>query len=177
MIPAKNLELSERLLEELADTDIPEFVLGYGKIERNIFLHLHTWSDTWAAPLVFLDKGDDYYPSDLAAHIVNTHPTVNFTSIEGIPTHLSLDNLDKLNDFGGDKVYLTSTKSAIKLPKFLHGKKPGASTLRTHHARSCVVIVVEKEDGIIDAFYMYFYSFNAGPSALGHTAGNHVGDW
>jgi hypothetical protein len=44
-------------------------------------------------------------------------------------------------------------------------------------AISCVIVVVEKENGVEDAFYFYFYSFNEGPSALGHQAGNHLGDW
>jgi hypothetical protein len=129
------------------------------------------------APLVFLDKVDAYYPSDMAAHLTNTHPTLNFTSIEGAPNPLTLHNLDKLNDLGGDKLYLTSTSNVMNLPKFLNGQAPHHKTLQTHNAKSCVIVVVEKGDAIVDAFYIYFYTFNAGPTALGHVVGNHLGDW
>lgn len=127
--------------------------------------------------MVYLDVGEIYYPSDLATHVEKTHPTLNFTTIKDIPNPLNLDNLDKLNTLGDDNVYLTSTKSIIQMPKFLQGKKPGTKSLRTKHANSCAVVVVEKGNGIVDAFYMYFYTFNEGPSGLGHRVGNHLGDW
>ncbi|KAI5283700.1 Vacuolar protein sorting-associated protein 62 [Ascosphaera aggregata] len=40
-----------------------------------------------------------------------------------------------------------------------------------------VLIVVDKGDGIVDAFWFYFYSFNLGNVVLGIRFGNHVGDW
>ena len=40
-----------------------------------------------------------------------------------------------------------------------------------------MIIVVDKGNGIVDAFYMYFYSFNQGPSVYGHELGDHLGDW
>lgn len=137
----------------------------------------------YIAPLVYLDKDEAYYPSDLAKHLEKTHPTLNFTAInkEDLPKELTLDNLDKLNEFdGGDFVYLATNKKVFDLPKFLQGKRPNPQTLQTHHAKTCAIIVVEKEENgvpVVDAFYMYFYSFNAGPHALGHIVGNHVGDW
>lgn len=129
--------------------------------------------------MVYLDKSEHYYPSDIGKHIRKTHPTLHFASIESkdLPGRVTLENLDKLNELGGEAVYLTSIKNLIDLPKFLKGKKPDSTTLQTHKAKTAAVMVVEKDGGITDAFYMYFYSFNAGPSALGHTAGNHLGDW
>lgn len=134
-------------------------------------------SDKTLAPLVILDRADRYYPSDLAAHVANTHPTVNFTSVKGMPSPLSLDNLDSLNALGDGSVYLTSTENVIKLPKFINGRKPDAKTLQTRDAISSVIICVDKGNGMLDAFYMYFYSFNEGPVGLGHRIGNHLGDW
>ncbi|KAG9240471.1 hypothetical protein BJ878DRAFT_537109 [Calycina marina] len=142
----------------MGNTSVPLYVMAY-------------------APIVVLDKGDLYYPSDLASHVANTHPTVNFTSIEGVPSPLSLVNLDSLNALGGDNVYLTSTHNVLKLPKFINGKKPDARTLQTKDAISSVIICVDKGNGILDAFYIYFYSFNEGPVAIGHRIGNHLGDW
>lgn len=124
-----------------------------------------------------LDKEDIYYPSDIATHVVNTHATINFTAVRGAPKPLSLDNLHLLNELGGESIYLTSIENVIKLPKFLGGKKPDTKTLQTKDAFSCVIICVDKGNGILDAFYMYFYTFNEGPIGFGHRVGNHLGDW
>lgn len=128
--------------------------------------------------MVYLDKQETYFPSDLVKHIKKTHPTQNFTDVplKNPKEKLTLDNLSSQLP-NAENVFLTSNKNVIDLPKFLQGKKPDSKTLQTHHAKTAAVIVVEKGDGIVDAFYMYFYSFNAGPHALGHVAGNHVGDW
>ncbi|KAL2384897.1 hypothetical protein RJZ90_001639 [Blastomyces dermatitidis] len=40
-----------------------------------------------------------------------------------------------------------------------------------------VLIVVDKGNGIVDAFWFYFYSFNLGNIVLNVRFGNHVGDW
>ncbi|PGH12517.1 hypothetical protein AJ80_06678 [Polytolypa hystricis UAMH7299] len=40
-----------------------------------------------------------------------------------------------------------------------------------------VLIVVDKGDGIVDAFWFYFYSFNLGNMVFNIRFGNHVGDW
>ncbi len=39
------------------------------------------------------------------------------------------------------------------------------------------LIVVQKEDGIVDAFWFFFYSFNLGQKVFNIRFGNHVGDW
>ncbi|TVY89114.1 putative vacuolar protein sorting-associated protein [Lachnellula willkommii] len=157
-IPKQSLALSKELARNLSDTAIPEYVLTY-------------------APLVFLDTGDEFYPSDMAAHVSNTHPTMNFTPVKDDPEGLTLDNLNTLNDLGGDSIYLTSTTLLTKLPNYLHGQKPDKKTLQTENAVSCVIALANKEDGILDAFYIYFYTFNDGPTALGRKVGNHLGDW
>ena len=40
-----------------------------------------------------------------------------------------------------------------------------------------LLITVDKGEGIIDAFWFYFYSFNQGNRVLNIRFGNHVGDW
>jgi hypothetical protein len=85
--------------------------------------------------------------------------------------------LDTLNDLGGEDVYLTSNEDLGKIPNYLHGQAPNKKTLQTEEAVSTVVIVVDKGDGIVDAFYMYFYTFNQGPTVYGHELGDHLGDW
>lgn len=90
---------------------------------------------------------------------------------------LGLANLDSLNDLGGEDIYLTSNENLGKTPKYLHGQAPSKKTLQTANAVSAVVIVVEKPEGVVDAFYMYFYTFNQGPTVYLHELGDHLGDW
>ncbi|PSS27591.1 hypothetical protein M430DRAFT_24027 [Amorphotheca resinae ATCC 22711] len=40
-----------------------------------------------------------------------------------------------------------------------------------------VLILVDKGNGILDAFWFYFYSYNLGTTVLNIRFGNHVGDW
>jgi hypothetical protein len=126
---------------------------------------------------VFLDQGDTYFPSDLARHVSNTVPTLNFSTITDGSHPLTLSNLDTLNAFGDVNVSLASSPPLITLPSFISGQPPDGKTLQTKDAVSTVVVVIEKENEILDAFYLYFYSFNEGPYALGHRVGNHLGDW
>ena len=40
-----------------------------------------------------------------------------------------------------------------------------------------ILIVIDKGDGIVDAFWFFFYSFNQGQKVFRVRYGNHVGDW
>jgi hypothetical protein len=40
-----------------------------------------------------------------------------------------------------------------------------------------VLIVVPKDNGVVDAFWFFFYSYNLGNSVFNVRFGNHVGDW
>ncbi|KAG0160231.1 hypothetical protein PDIDSM_7758 [Penicillium digitatum] len=40
-----------------------------------------------------------------------------------------------------------------------------------------ILVVVDKGNGIVDAFWFYFYSFNLGNTVVNVRFGNHVGDW
>lgn len=40
-----------------------------------------------------------------------------------------------------------------------------------------ILLVIDKGNGIVDAFWFYFYSFNLGNVVLNVRFGNHVGDW
>jgi hypothetical protein len=129
------------------------------------------------APLVFLDTHDKYFPSDLATHLMNTHPEVNFKKVDAGSEPLTLKNLDSLNKLGGSEIYLTSNDDVAKLPKYLTGDRPDSKTLKTTDAKSCAIILVDKGNEIMDAFYMYFYTFNQGPAFAGYELGDHLGDW
>lgn len=40
-----------------------------------------------------------------------------------------------------------------------------------------ILVVMDKGNGIVDAFWFYFYSFNLGNTVMNVRFGNHVGDW
>ncbi|KAJ9623970.1 Vacuolar protein sorting-associated protein 62 [Taxawa tesnikishii (nom. ined.)] len=46
-----------------------------------------------------------------------------------------------------------------------------------HSTAPAVLVVIPKADGIVDAFWFYFYSYNLGNQVLNVRFGNHVGDW
>lgn len=117
-------------------------------------------------------------PSDIGAQITNSRPKLEFADLAGVPSPLNLDKLDELNKFGnkGMNVYLTSNDDVSQDPQWIKGVNPNADG-KTEGAKSCAVIVVDKGNGTVDAFYMYFYAFNFGGIVLGKNLGNHVGDW
>ena len=125
---------------------------------------------------MWLTSTDTYYPSDIAAHLSHVQPQVDFKPVDGVPNPLSLDNLKKLNDLGGSNVYLTSVDDVTKNPAWLNGVKPD-STGRTIGANTSVIVVNDHQDGTVDAFYFYFYSYNLGNEVAGVNRGNHVADW
>ncbi|TID16844.1 hypothetical protein E6O75_ATG09610 [Venturia nashicola] len=142
-----------------APSNVPAFVIKY-------------------APLVYLHPQEPYMPSDIGAQVTNSKPKLDFAGIPNVPSPLGLDNLDALNNFGnkGLNIYLTSNDDITKNPQWIKGVKPNADG-KTEGAKSCAVIVVNKGNGIVDAFYMYFYAFNYGGVVVGKNLGNHVGDW
>lgn len=131
------------------------------------------------APMVYLYTSDPYRPSDIGNQLVHTTPELNFTSMKDVPSPMTLDNLNDLNNLDGDNgtyVYLTSKDNVADNPAWLNGVKPNSKG-KTSGASSCAIIVTDHGGGMVDAFYMYFYAFNFGGVYLGQTFGDHVGDW
>lgn len=145
-------------LDKRAPEGVPSFVTDY-------------------APVVYLYSTDPYRPSDIGAQLENTHPEVNFGTVDGAPNPLTLDNLSQLNDLGGDnEVFLTSKRDITTNPAYLEGVAPDDSG-KTGDAVTCAIIVNDHGDGTVDAFYMYFYAYDFGGVYVGLNIGNHVGDW
>lgn len=111
------------------------------------------------------------------AQIENTQPQVDYTPLPKVPS-LTIHNLDLLNMYGrgGRDVFLTSEADITEKPDWLYGVKPDLSG-KTHNITSASIIINERGNGTLDAFYMYFYAYNRGHSPFGSELGNHVGDW
>lgn len=128
--------------------------------------------------MVWLHKGEAYFPSDISAQVTNTAPYINHISIASPPSPLELINLDALNTYGqnGTNVHLTSKIDVTKGPKWLNGVVPDTKG-KTNNATSAAIIITDHGKGLVDAFYMYFYAFNRGNIVLFHELGDHIGDW
>lgn len=70
--------------EELELRQIPQYVFDY-------------------APYVHLFSGENYWPCDIAEHLVHTTPYVNYTQIEELEDDRNLTNLNDLNGIQGDR--------------------------------------------------------------------------
>lgn len=79
---------------------------------------------------------------------------------------LDLNNLEKL----GNDVYLTSNDDITTNPDWIKGVKPDSNGKT--EGITAAVIVNDKGNGNVDAFYMYFYTYNWGGLVLGWNALN-----
>lgn len=217
------------------------------------------------APLIHLYSEEQYWPCDIAEHLIHTTPHLNYTPLQSADDHPNLSNVDKLNQWGRF-VYLQSDDNVEDYPDWLggevnipdapdhgdddddwerdgHGKDhfeedkgtkssswwrsgvgdtrdkggirpvtmsprlPISTTTRKdeelmtdediwkHEPRNrrrgsmggkivggrsdapAILIVVPKDDGVVDAFWFFFYSYNLGNAVFNVRFGNHVGDW
>ncbi len=221
------------------------------------------------APLIHLFSGEEYWPGDMAEHLIHTTPHLNYTPLQASSDHPNIANLGELNKWGRF-VYLQSDDNVEDRPPWLgadynipnapndgndgdedsngdyhkgpdghlvedkKGEKSswwhaGAGDTRGRggirpdptapgvpiptktfegdelvddddkHWRSELrysrrsftgkkvvggrsdapvpLIVVDKGDGVVDAFWFFFYSYNLGNAVFNIRFGNHVGDW
>ena len=105
--------------------------------------------------MVWTHSEDPYQPSDILAQVTHTIPKVDRKDVEGVPSPLDLNNLNKLNDLGGESVYLTSKEGIAALPDWFKGVRPNADG-KTEGAVPATVVVRDHGDGTVDAFYFYF---------------------
>lgn len=128
-----------------------------------------------SAPLLYLYSKDPYRPSDIGTQLVSTTPKKHNQAAlpaGSVPSPLTLDNLDQLNALGngGSDIYLTSNDDVSTNPEWLLGVTPDSEG-KVHNAKTCVIIVAEKDNGIVDVFYVYFYAYNWGGEVLDQNLG------
>lgn len=135
------------------------------------------------APLVHLYSEEKYFPCDIARYVDHFHAVFgNGSDVPG-GQHLNIGALSKLNHYSaakeGSEVYLMANTDFDKNPDYITGRhnKPKYINGEIEEAPA-VLIVVDKGNGWVDAFWFYFYGFNLGPFVMGTGPfGNHVGDW
>jgi Vacuolar protein sorting-associated protein 62 len=197
------------------------------------------------APYVHLYSGEEYWPCDIADHLVHTTPHFNYDPVEEDLRYPNLESLEELNSYG-KAIFLQSDDNVEDYPDWLGGESNIPSGPRLNHAyqqrpdyyegkkgwtlglnqerlsadnerekwinvaddalqtkeefrttgnsssnmrsketesaggRSdapAVLVVVDKGDDVVDAFWFYFYSFNLGNTFFSVRFGNHIGDW
>jgi hypothetical protein len=118
---------------------------------------------------VYLYSKEAYLPSDIGTQLAHTVPCDGATPLTAaqVPAALTLSNLDQLNSFagGGTGVYLKSKDDVTTHPLWLRGIMPDAEG-RVRGAKTCCVIVADKGDGVVDAFWFFFYAYNYGGTVL-----------
>lgn len=85
--------------EERILRDIPHYILDY-------------------APYVHLYSGENFWPSDIAEHLVHTTPHLNYTPVEDEWRHPNISNLHYLNHWGRS-VFLKSDDNVEDRPEWL----------------------------------------------------------
>ncbi|CAI4833082.1 CPA_1a_G0057320.mRNA.1.CDS.1 [Saccharomyces cerevisiae] len=139
-------------------------------------------------PLVHLYSEEKYWPSDIAEYVQNfqikdkngnsisTHENLTLHDLKA-EYHVDLFGNKTETHIPSSEVFLTSLDDFDKDPKWLLGHLPEYGTGYNSKAPA-ILIVVDKGNGWVDAFWFFFYPFNHGPFIMGHGPwGNHVGDW
>ena len=89
------------------------------------------------APYVHLFSGEQFWPCDLAEHLVHTSPHVNYTKVLDLAGERNLTNLHELNDYQnshyGKHMYLQSDDNVEERPEWLGGAKNIPKTPEAQH--------------------------------------------
>ncbi|KAI5965907.1 VPS62 [Candida pseudojiufengensis] len=153
------ISLPKQNQRTLKPGEIPQYVIDY-------------------APLVYLYSEERYLPYDIKEFVTNFHVTFKNGSIyPGTETDMNIEKLAQLKH--SKKLYLTSNTNFDDDPDWITGikNKPNLINGEIKNAPA-TLIVVDKGNGWVDAYWFYFYSFNLGPFVMGQGPyGNHVGDW
>ncbi|CCF57198.1 hypothetical protein KAFR_0C02050 [Kazachstania africana CBS 2517] len=139
-------------------------------------------------PLVHLYSEERYWPYDIKNYVNHFHlRESNGAKITTAPDKLTLQDLRAAYTFSfpngtetkiaSSELYMTSNEDFSKDPYWIVGSIPEYGTGHIKDAPA-ILIVVDKGNGWVDAFWFYFYPFNWGPFIMGGGPwGNHVGDW
>lgn len=123
------------------------------------------------APYVWLHSQEKYFPGDIAEYV----PHFDIRDKDGKKQEFggSVSDLLKIKD---EDVFLTAKEDWLNDPDWIIGSAPDADGLAS--GAPATLIVMDKGNGWVDAYWFYYYPFNEGPPILDFGAvGNHLGDW
>lgn len=154
-----------------------ERTLNPGEIPNFVIQH---------APLVHLYSEERYLPYDIKKYVKNFKPTYrNGTSVkldnitQGPLDIKDLSKLTNITNKSEEQIFMTALDDFSLDPEWITGEfnKPNYYSGELKDAPAAL-IVVDKGNGWVDAYWFYFYSFNLGPFVMGlGPFGNHIGDW
>jgi hypothetical protein len=134
--------------------NFPDYILNYAP-------HVFLYSKVQLIVINLQAKADKfqqegYWPSDIATHIQHVVPKINGTALASSVT------LETVSQYNGN-TYLTSKDKQINHAKIAwmtstYGK-PDSSGVSAN--APATIIAVEKNGGVLDAFYFYFYSYKS----------------
>lgn len=113
------------------------------------------WFDV-SKPGTACDEDNDNDDSNIADVLTNFDPDEFFFGDDDNDDNDDLEQ-ELRKRFGGQPVKLEKTGGRSNAP--------------------AILLTVDKGNGVVDAFWFYFYSFNLGPVVLDVRFGNHIGDW
>uniref|UniRef100_A0A060SXM1 ARAD1A05192p n=1 Tax=Blastobotrys adeninivorans TaxID=409370 RepID=A0A060SXM1_BLAAD len=131
------------------------------------------------APLVYLYSEERYLPYGIDDFVSRFEIQDDDGTVVSPNRTLGIEDLENFANYSVESLYLTALQDFDSDPDWITGRRnvPDIETGRISRAPA-TCIVVEKDNGIVDAFWFYFYSFNLGPFVMGGGPyGNHVGDW
>ncbi|SCU97810.1 LAMI_0F11474g1_1 [Lachancea mirantina] len=135
-------------------------------------------------PLVHLYSEERYWPADIRKY---AHHFTLKDEEGGYVINSTFGLKDLKDSFDTDpnspdkipsaETFMSAVENFDADPRWLLGHKPDYSSGKIKDAPA-ILIVVDKGNGWVDAFWFYFYAFNLGPFIMGYGPwGNHVGDW
>lgn len=151
---------------------------------------------TQYAPLVYLYSEEKYLPYDIKEFVTHFRPTYRNGTTVNIPGKnpldplyenqtLTLQDLSHISSIKNgkrlkeDKIFMTALTDFSTDPYWITGEHNLPNYYNGQIADApATLVVVDKGNGWVDAYWFYFYSFNLGPFVMGlGPFGNHVGDW
>lgn len=120
------------------------------------------------APLSHLRSQEQWWPSDVAVHVTHMVPEVDFKPVAPAVTLANVSSL-------GSDVFLTSKDDVNAQPAWITNAagQPDASGKSTAPG---TIVLVEKDGGVLDAFFFYFYSFDHG-GTVSSLSPSHTAYW
>ena len=149
--------------------DRPPWMEGEKNIPRSPDGHVEqSWAD-WDG------RVDGGHPDDTPEERAKWYDAAQLPADEDLdrisPDALGYPQPEDILNFKDDEIVRD------ELRKRYGGEPIHAETSKGRSDAPAILLVMDKGNGIIDAFWFFFYSFNLGNVVLNVRFGNHIGDW